>query len=339
MNKSRVFLFLLFVLLVLAWFAPASISGGVVTPTPHQSAAHRHPQLAKRLLLAPRMWRNETDNLEVSDLIWSPDGKWAAYCLTETRVRRQDWIRISLCCIRAEGTQAHRLYTSFGKEEAPEIATWSLDSRRVLFWKVQAGASSVNADGSSLYDISVHGGKERLLTYSFRRPADGMKDDGMMREPNTFVFSPDGKYLLLVRGIGRFPTENKRLARLAYPGGAQRWLTNVNMAAGSPLWSQDSKRIAFLACPDPQMPLGSGEIEWRLARTHLWITDSDGGHQQPLTTAAHYQEVSPRWLPDCYTIRFTRQENARDGKGKSSEWEILCDGTGLRRLRSVSRQE
>lgn len=330
MNKKASSLVLLFAVSTLIGFGSIAVRGGVTTSVPHRAKTLRHPHLATRLLIAPRVWKQGSRPPEVSELTWRPDGKWAAYFLDEGRENVQDWNRISLCCIRADGKQVRRLYARKGIE--PQIAAWSPDGRRILFWELEAHASSVNADGSPLYDVSVMGGNTRLLTTPFQRP-DGVWDKDMMRKSNMLIFSPDGKYLLLVRGIGRNDTLNKQLVRVAYPAGTQRRLTEPNIAAVSPIWSQDSKHIAFLACPDRL----DQHLEWQLAHRHLWIMDSDGLHQYPLTTDSRYQELDPRWLPDRRTIRFTRQENNPEGNGNTSAWEIHADGTGLRRTGNLMR--
>ena len=208
-----------------------------------------HPRLSARQLAAPRVWKTHATE-EASDLRWSPDGRWAVYrlqeCLDHAPANGDDWDHFSLCSIRADGTGARRLYSA-GKDV--EIAGWSPDGRRVLFWERVPHSGSLNADGSPLYDVPVTGGTLRLLTRPFQS-TDGDMDDWMMREPGTLAFSPDGKSLLLVVGGGRNSYHNKRLELLSYPSGHLKWRTRAAIAVSEPVWATDGRHIAFVANPD-----------------------------------------------------------------------------------------
>ena len=323
-----------------------SIRGVSDKSVPNRSQTRRHPKtkhphLSERLLIAPRVWRSGAQ-WNITDLTWSPDGRWAAYYLNEQREPNEqgetptDWERGSLCCIRADGRRAHRLYTGQDTHQGPdgfepEMIRWSPDGRHLLFWKMVWHSSSTNADGSRLFDVSVLGGKPRLVT----RPSLHSRDEFMMRDPDTLAFSPNGKYLLLVRGGGRTFIENKQLVCMDYPTGKQKWLTRRSLAVSLPVWSPNGRQIAFVACPDPKTNWSSNDYDGRVERTHLWISDMDGRKQRQLTHNPHFRELTAKWLQSGSVIRFIRQENRPPDDGQQSVWQIHADGSGLRRIRSL----
>jgi dipeptidyl aminopeptidase/acylaminoacyl peptidase len=236
------------------------------------SGSHQPPTPPLQALLAPRIWRDTSRveaSAEPSELVWSPDKRFAAYTLAEQRgprdwrdkVATEDTYRESLCCIRAGGREARRLYSSGPVDNRPEadqisvpdVAGWSPDSRRILFWKCRPQCGSCNADGSPLFDMPLTGGAARLLTTPYRRP-DGYQDSGMMRKVDKVAFSPDGRLLLLLAGYGRFSWENKRLACLDYARGKRLWITPASLAVQDMSWSKEGRHITFTASPDPRRP-------------------------------------------------------------------------------------
>jgi Tol biopolymer transport system component len=280
------------------------------------------------------VWKNKPFEGNVSALKWSPDRRWAAYYLCENRANPSDWERISLCCIRFDGRGARRLYTGgTGTQQEPELAGWSPDGKRVLYWEEVWHACSANADGSSLFDVEVRTGKRRLLTQPYTRK-DGSRDTWMMREPDTLAFSPNGKYLLLVRGGGRFMVENKRLARLEVATGKIQWLTDSYTAAILPAWSSDGRSIAYIATPDVRS-IVDDDMAKRVSRQHLWVMRADGQGKRRLTGDSRYHETEPHWRPDGKHLQFIRQENKDVWNGRRSLWSICADGSHLRRIRNL----
>jgi hypothetical protein len=289
----------------------------------------------RSVLIAPRFWKDKPVRGSVSELDWSPDGAWAIYWISEDHRKSEEEAhtdeseRESVCCIRRDGTHARLLYSSFCRGcGTAEAIRWAPDSRHFLCWKMVGFGSSVNADGSTLFDVDVRNGAIRTLS---GHATDG--DDGMMRGPNTWAFSPDGKYLLLVHGSGRFMLTNKRLARIEYATGKWKWLTERTMAATLPEWSPDGHRVAYIATPDPGTY--DGDFELREARKHLWVVRSDGKGRRQLTHDPGYRETEPHWQEKGDQIEFVREENTESGEGMRSLWRIRADGTGLHRIRSL----
>ena len=302
------------------------------------------PTLPQRALLAPCVWQDSAASAQLSGLVWSPDRRFAAYILTERREHPTNYYRASLCVIRANGPSARSLYSTgnTGTQSDPEIAAWSPDSQRLLFWKLFPNCGSANLDGAPLFDIAVAGGKPRLLTRSI---VD--QDNTMLRKQACLAFAPDGRHLLLVAGGSRFMNENKRIACLSYPRGKREWVTEAGWAMIEPTWSPDSTLIAFVSTPDPQPVRDSEDIANRESQRHLYVMNADRSRKRKLTSDPRYRENTPKWhqaSPQAPRIlRFTRDENS-DLKGdvayrsRPSLWEIKPDGTGLRFLRKLPPQ-
>lgn len=259
----------------------------------------------------------------------SPDGRWRAY----TRVHRLRILHedtesegdVSYVELRVQSTKSgksRRVAYCRGWGPAPVLAGWSPDSRRVLYFTVEYGSSSANADGSTLYDVPVRGGRSREL-------------GGLMRDKDYMKFSPDGRYFLLVDGRSRFAVEAKRLLVIDYRTGSRRRLTGHNEAAIDPEWSPDSNWVAFVSTPDHGTMGSNGEPdgpEARSARERLYVIRRNGTHRRRLTNDPKYADFGPHWVAGGRLIRFTRRANG--DKPKLSDWEIRPDGSGLRRLQT-----
>jgi len=293
------------------------------------------------MLIVPRFWKDNPFRGSISELNWSPDGEWVYYWLSEDNRKSEDETitdetdRESLCCIRRDGTHARRLYSDLRLQEGAEVIRWAPDNRHLLCWQMLGFGSSINADGSTLFDVDVRDGKRRVLSTDDRH-----REEAMMREPDTLTFSPDGKYLLLVQGGGRFWLTNKRLARVEYATGKRTWLTEPTMAATLPEWSPDGRRIAFIATPDPGTYSGDpDDIVRREAQKHLWVTCSDGTGKRQLTLDRHYHETDPHWQGNGKQIEFVREEDTSSEDTIKSLWAIRLDGTHLRKIRSLPKDE
>jgi dipeptidyl aminopeptidase/acylaminoacyl peptidase len=123
----------------------------------------------------------------------------------------------------------------------------SPDGARVVFVKVSVNEKRDGYD-TSLWAVGTRGDE------SPRRMTDG-KHDSSPR------FSPDGKWLVFVRapeapasaGNGAASRKDGPQLYLLPLGGGESWkLTDVPRGAGNPVWSQDSKWIAFTSDANPE---------------------------------------------------------------------------------------
>jgi len=151
-------------------------------------------------------------------------------------------------------------------------------------------------------------------------------------------FSPDGKYLLLVRGISRFGVDNKHIVKIEYATMKTQWLTPVDAACTEPAWSLDGKRIAYIACDDKMsrvaIPKYLDEITVRIERQRLWVMNADGTHKLQLTNETDYHENAPRWRKNGAEIEFERTTNPTMNQMRSL-WAIGAEGKGLHWLKDL----
>lgn len=243
----------------------------------------------------------------------SPDGRYSEFSRVNRRPNHE--VKYVGLYIKDRRTgKARRIYRNEEEIHAPVAAGWWPNRRRVLFWTVCYGSGSINADGSSLYDVSVDGGEPRRL-------GEGM------RHPECLAFSPDGQSLLLVEGEIRFFVTRKRIIRIDYRTGRRTLLTSPKMTSIEPAWSPDGKRIVYAALRDLGEPsFESNPYELLIGKQHLWLMRPDGSGKRTLLSDSRYHESLPHWV-GSHRIRFTRTEN--NEKERTSQWEIRDDGTGL----------
>lgn len=108
----------------------------------------------------------------------------------------------------------------------------SPDGTRVAFVRVTVNSSKTNYD-TSVWSVRTDGSSEPV------RLTSGLRD-------TTPRWSPDGRYLAFVRaGETPGPTSTPQIFLLPTSGGEAFAVTTVPRGAGGPVWSPDSKWIAF----------------------------------------------------------------------------------------------
>jgi dipeptidyl aminopeptidase/acylaminoacyl peptidase len=115
------------------------------------------------------------------------------------------------------------------------------DGSRVAFTRVVVDEKRTGYE-TSIWSVATSGGESPV------RLSNG-KHDGQPR------WSPDGKRLAFVRASDKDDTGKPRppqIAILSLAGGEARIVTDLPKGAARPVWSPDSKRIAFLSSTTPE---------------------------------------------------------------------------------------
>ena len=161
----------------------------------------------------------------------------------------------------------------------------SPDGSKVAFVKVTVNGAKTNYD-TSIWTVATSGGEEP------RRITNGTRD-------TTPRWSPDGRYLAFVRG-SETPTPGSfaQIYLLPTAGGEAFQLTNTVRGSGGPVWSNDSKMIAFGSGANPDdiakqgKPTTPGERESDVRVITRAVYRSDGGGYIDSTRPNHLWVVN-----------------------------------------------
>lgn len=258
---------------------------------------------------------------------WSPDGRSLAYTIEhpDTFVNgRLDTYRTSLWQTRANGSGTPRmLYVSNEHEDVPEICGWSADSRYLLFWTLHTyPGASCNMDGLPLYACPM----ERPYRKARLLGREGASE--VLSKPEFVRCSPTGSRVAVSVGGLRWWVTNKRIALMDLRNRSTRFVTSASLAATSPIWSPDGKRIAYQAAPNADLDK-EGSMGRSREQMRLWIMDADGTRQKRLNSGPVADDMGPRWLSDNDSLLVAREKEEGD-QTILSLWTIRADGSGLR---------
>jgi Tol biopolymer transport system component len=236
--------------------------------------------------------------------IWSHDGK------------RLAWIYDGgLWTIRADGTEARQLaaqasHPSWSRDDARIVFDHGADRQRGVYRvdaaggdlrRLAAGTSPAwSPDGSAIafvrgqhvYAINPDGTGERKLTTA-TRPTTG-----------PLSWSPDSTRIAVARGGDIYSVR--------VDGAGQTRVTTSPHPEGTPAWSPDGTKIAYVGSPRPD---GWGTI---------YVVNEHGTGVTRLspTGSAYYR--SPSWSPDSSRIAFVDADGAF--------WVVNAGGGGARQL-------
>ncbi|HEY9046211.1 MAG TPA: S9 family peptidase [Ohtaekwangia sp.] len=238
----------------------------------------------------------------VSDPQLSPDGNWIAYVVS-TPDSAKDKYDSDVWMINWEGTESLRLTTSAEGESRPR---WSPDGKYLTFL-----SSRYETKSSQIWKLDRRGGEAVKLT----ELKYGISD---------YIWSPDAKKIALIikdqesvddrdkkkttppivmdryhfksDGDGYLERKREHLYLFDVESKKLDTLTKGDFDVDNPIWSPDSKQLAFVSNRTPDAD--------RNANNDIWIIDAKKGSTPRQLTTWKGADTSPAWSPDGKYIAY-----------------------------------
>jgi dipeptidyl aminopeptidase/acylaminoacyl peptidase len=176
------------------------------------------------------------------------------------------------------------------------------------------------------------------------------------------AYSPDGAWLAFLRATGaEGPGAKPQLYVMPTNGGEPRCLTEHTLGAGSPVWSPDSRKIAYVARvpdegrytggrPDAEPPRRIRTLQYREdnlgffidKRAHVFVVDpfADPAVEPSQTTSGDFDHAAVTWSPDGREVAFvSARHDSRDSDLVTDIWRCAPDGSQLESITSSSDGE
>ena len=242
----------------------------------------------------------------VSDPQVSPDGKWVAYVLS-TPDSVKDKSDADIWMINWEGTESVKLTASPDGESRPR---WSPDGKYLTFL-----SSRYDTKSSQLWKMDRRGGEAEKLTELKYSIGD-------------YVWSPDAKRIVLVIQdqessdeadkkksakpimIDRYHfksdeggyLERKRNHLYVFDVQTKKLdtLTRGDFDEANPIWSPDSKKIAFVSNRTTDAD--------RNGNSDIWVMEAKKGTAMKQLTTWQDADTNPAWSPDGKFIAYLKSQ-------------------------------
>ena len=226
---------------------------------------------------------------------WSPDGKWIAFVSRDPEEVRQGKTTDHIYRTDINGAHVVQLTAPGSYHSRP---MWSPDSKQIAFFSHKAGERSslyvMNSDGKRLR--RVPDGGIQAMKGVFRSECAWSPDGKQIafslsvlqvQRDHLCVIDVDGKnFRQLTRGG---PIEGEKILEKREPVKEPAFPPNALPWIGSPAWSPDGKRIAYVY---------SDRVLWQVA--DIYIIDAEGnGPGKPLVESVG-QDLSPVWVPEGF---------------------------------------
>lgn len=194
-------------------------------------------------------------------------------------------------------------------------ASFSPDGQAIVYAK-----SDCYQCGSEVWRISVGeevGGKQLLLRVPILRVEE-------------VLWSPDGRYIAFTQWRERETAEfaTGELWIMDSQGSGKRLLSPVTTGYYhhfTPVWSPDSRNIAFILAEEPLSGREASEPSF-----NVYIVDVSTGEVRRLTHVKNIQVLKPIFSPDGSSVAFVMAING--ARGQFVPWLVAIDGHGLRRF-------
>jgi dipeptidyl aminopeptidase/acylaminoacyl peptidase len=241
--------------------------------------------------------------VSVGDPRVSPDGKTVAFVVTRIDKKANEY-RSAVWICPTDGSVPARPFTAGSKRD--HSARWSPDGRSIAF------VSNRDAEAGHLYVISLDGGEPRRITE-------------LKTEPSEPAWSPDGSRIAFAARVPDPAYDEsddrkrkpRRFTRLQYKLDSVGWtgdrptrifvvpsdgsrepvqITDGDGPDGSPSWSPDGTRIAFVSARHEHW-------DTEPARD-IFVADALTGSTPELLTSTDGSCSGPSWSPDGDKIAY-----------------------------------
>ncbi|HVT57605.1 MAG TPA: DPP IV N-terminal domain-containing protein [Thermoanaerobaculia bacterium] len=263
----------------------------------------------------------------LADSAWSPNGQrimFFAFRKDDADLGQKYDLpfHFPMYAMNADGSNQKRLL------DVPLLpdAKWSPNGMSILFSSAYEASSSKDPE-SAVYLLDLATGKHRRLT--------------QLPDASDASWSPDGTQVV----FSARSKETREIYVMNADGTNQKQLTNLGMAAVSPVWSPDARSIAFVASGWFTMDanganqrhvsrLAALKVEWAPDSKHLlvvgeggaYVCEADGANGKGIA-AGHGRLIDAVFSPDGRSVILRSHAGANDKIYISS-----ADGSDLRTL-------